>query len=135
MSPDRRWLLLRAAVWIGIAVYAVLLIRDPGMGDAVGKAALEATGIARPSWMPVRSPAGLSLPPPSSGDAADALVIAQSLSTPGCKVAGRQLRLHLGPAGLSSAEVLGPVPACLAERVWQVAWPAVPGVEIEVVAG
>ncbi len=135
MNADRRWMLLRTAVWIGIAIYAVMLIRDPGMGDAVGKAALEATGMVKPEWTAVRPPAGLAVAPPSQGDAADALLTASRLSTPDCKVAGRQLRLHLGPSGLVSAEVLGSVPGCLAEQIWQAAWPSMVPVELEVVAG
>lgn len=135
MNADRRWMFLRTAVWIGIGIYAVMLIRNPGMGDAVGKAALEATGMVKPEWTPVRPPAGLVAAPPPQGDAADALLTASRLSTPDCKLAGRQLRLHLGPPGLESAEVLGTVPSCLAERIWQAAWPSTPPLELELVAG
>ncbi len=135
MNADRRWMLLRAAVWVGIAIYAVLLIRNPGMGDAVGKAALEATGLVKPEWTPVPEPPGLARSAAPRGDAADALMLASRLSTPSCPVAGRELRLHLGPSGLESAEVLGTPPPCLAERIWQAAWPATAPLELEVVAG
>lgn len=130
MNLDRRWLLLRAAVWIAIVAYAVAVIRDPGLSDAVGQAALEASGLApRPGWVEIPPPAG-GRPPAAPGHTADALALAGTLATPECHYDG--LRLVLGPGGLERAYTRGPAPTCLAERLWALPWPGVEAVELEV---
>ena len=126
---DRRWLLLRVAVWIAIVAYAVAVIRNPDITDAVGQAALEASGLAgRPDWAPIERPATGALSP-GEGDVADALALAATLSTPECHFDG--LRLSLGPTGLVAAYTRGPAPPCLRDRLWVLPWPATAAVELE----
>ena len=113
MKLERRWLLLR----------------EPGITDAVGQAALEASGLApRPGWAPIERPDTAVLPP-GEGDVADALAMAATLATPECHFDG--LRLALGPGGLEAAYTRGPAPACLRDRLWGLPWPATAAVELE----
>lgn len=135
MNPDRRWMVLRTLLWIGIVVYAVIIIRDHKRSDSVGAAMAEVAGFAAPPivWIEVARPAAGSPPNAAAGDITDALGTFQAVFDDSCPMNGRTFRLSLGTAGLDRVEADGPVPPCVADRIWAASWPAVvPNIELEV---
>jgi hypothetical protein len=125
---NRRWILIRAAVWIAIVVYAVMVIRDPHFGDGAGRAVLETAGVLEPpqDWLEVARPAEIEVPP-ARGDLADAVL--RWPTHGGCPAPGSRLRVTMGPGGIVKAEATGfsAGQACFATRVWTMPWPAMAG--------
>lgn len=135
MNPDRKWLVLRTIMWIGIVVYAVIIIRDHKRSDSVGAAMAEVAGftVAPVTWVEFERPAGVPLPPAVAGnDVTVALGIFSTLFDTGCPAKGRTFRLSLGADGLSRFEADGPLDPCVVQRVWAASWPAIsPALELE----
>ena len=128
MLSDRAWMALRVVLWIAIGSYIVMVMRNPEIGDEVGRTSIEMLGIVpveEAPWTPLGRPVGLSLPQGAAGVSADALLLTHSLD-PSCPLSGVELRLQLGATGLSEAYTRGAVPACAAQTVWSVAWPLLP---------
>ena len=158
MNPDRRWLVLRTLMWIGVVVYAVSIIRDHGRSDSVGAAMAEVAGFVESpvAWTVLPRPGGVAgaddglsaaasgegtavadpsselLPRTPMGDVSEALTTFAGLFDSDCRAVGRSFRLSLGPGGLSQVTVDGAVDECVAGKIWGAAWPSVaPPVEIE----
>ena len=128
MLSDRAWMAVRVVLWIPIGSYIVVVMRNPEIGDEVGRTSIEMLGIvpaAEAPWTALAAPAGLSLPLGASGGSADALLLTRSLD-PSCPMPGLELRLLLGATGLRTVHTRGPVPPCAAAAVWSVAWPLLP---------
>lgn len=125
MNPDRRWMALRAVVWILIIIWAVSIIRDQDGGDSVGAAMTEvlASAPAEQPWETVARPPAANTPAPS-GELADALSVFAAAWTKDCPQPTAALRLTFGPPGLVAVESRGKAPLCVAERLWGATWPA-----------
>lgn len=135
MNPDRKWMVLRTLLWIGIVVYAVVIIRDHKRSDSVGAAMAEVAGFtgATVVWVELPQPAAGGVPAATAGrDVTDAIGTFSTLFDAGCPDTGRSFRLSLGSAGLARAEVNGSVEPCVAERIWAASWPMIsPEIELE----
>ncbi len=127
MLSDRAWMAIRVVLWIAIGSYIVMVMRNPEIGDELGRTSIEMLGIVpveEAPWTPLPRPAGLSVPVGTPGGSADALLLTGNLD-PGCPMPGLELRVELGATGLTAAYTRGAVPACAAVAVWSVAWPLV----------
>ena len=134
MTPERRWVIIRAIVWIGIMVYAVNIMRDKSGTDAVGSAIVEAAGLGvrKVVWTELVRPANISAVTSGKGEVAEAVSVFAQLFDATCEAKGRAFRLSLGPTGLTGAQADGPVRPCAAGRIWSAPWPAVESpVELE----
>ncbi len=126
---------VRVVLWVAIGGYVVTVLRNPEIGDEVGRTSVEMLGIVpvdEVPWTAGAPPSGWARPAAAPGTAADALLAAQALDA-GCPLGGRTLRLRFDGSGLVAAEARGALPACGDGAVWGGRWPAVAeGLELEV---
>lgn len=128
----------RLVVWVGLVGWVAFSLARPEVGDEVGRTALDMMGLGPappPTWAPLLPPAGPRALGPAPDDEQGAALLAGRVGV-GCLAPGQALQVTLGPKGVESVAVLGPVPACAAEAVWTAPWPHLPArVVVEISVG
>ncbi len=131
MFGNNRFMWLRVVLWGVIIVMITFMLRKPEVGDEVGRAALDAMGMApAPEWTELVRPAGVP-DADQAGDASAVFGVVAGLDA-ACVPPGTTLKLTVGPKGLEAAAVKGYATECAAKTVWGAGWPAISApVELE----